>query len=354
MLIRRETKTGANSFLTVYRPCTLDEFLGSSSVIKLVHNYLSKNTLPHVLLLTGDSGLGKTTLARIISLHLNCEELVDNNPCLKCASCRSILASNSIDVHEVNVGSNNGKDAVDGLVSDLAAAPFSSKNKVIIFDEAHKLSTAAQALLLKKLEDCYSHVYIIFCTNEPEKLSNKSNDDDPFLDRCKILHLSPLSSDEILEMLENVAQFEGVSYSLEVLRYICDLSMGTPRKALNFLDSVITEGTWSLDNIKPLLTGIILYDDDTETIDLCKLLIKRDFSNSCSLFEKLAKKYPVESIRIAVCGFFVGCLKRSSIKTGKNISNALTFLTVPIYLTGKPAEHIFYNVMFKVVSVLEN
>jgi len=354
MLIRRETNTGANSFLTVYRPCALNEFLGSSSTIKLVSNYMVKNTLPHVLLLTGDAGLGKTTLARIIALHLNCENIVDNSPCLKCASCSSILGSNSIDVHEVNVGSNNGKDAVEGLVSDLAAAPFNSKNKIIIFDEAHKLSTAAQALLLKKLEDCYSHVYIIFCTNEPEKLSNKTKDDDPFLDRCKLLHLDLLTDVEIMGLLENVSQFEGVAYKKDVLNYICALSKGVPRKALNFLDSVITDGSWDLTVIKTLLTGVILDEDDAEIMDLSKLLIKRDFASSCLLFDKLTKKYPVESIRVAVCGFFVGCLKRSNIKTGKNISNSLTYLTAPIYLTGKPAEHIFYNIMFKVVSILEN
>lgn len=354
MLIRRETKYGSNSFLTVYRPCTIEEFIGSSSVKTLVANYLQKGNLPHILLLTGEAGLGKTTLARIIALSLNCENSQNNTPCLVCSSCVSIFNSNNIDVHEINVGSNSGKDAVDGLVSDLSSAPFSSKYKILIFDEAHRLSSAAQALLLKKMEDCYSHVYIIFCTNEPEKLTSKSSDDDPFLDRCKILHLDVLSNHEIMSLLENVAQFEGVAYTKDILEYICDLSKGVPRKALNFLDSVITEGSWNIKNVKSLLTGIIIDEDDVEIIELSKLLIKRDFSTSCSMFEKLVKKYPVESIRVAVCGFFVGCLKRSSIKTGKNISNALTYLTVPIYITGKPAEHLFFNIMFKVVATLEN
>ncbi len=352
MLIRRETRTGANGFLTVYRPCTVEEFLGSPSVKTLVSNYLIKGTLPHILLLTGDAGLGKTTLARILALSLNCENSKDTVPCLTCSSCTAILNSNSMDVNEINVGSNNGKDAVDGLVENLSSSPFSSKHKVLIFDEAHRLSPAAQALLLKRMEDCYSHVYIIFCTNEPEKLTSKNTDDDPFLDRCKILHLKPLSPEEIMQMLENVAQFEGVNYDIDVLKYICDLSFGVPRKALNCLDSVITEGSWNLTNVKELLTGIILDEDDAETIHLCKTLIKRDFKESCVLFEKLAKKYPVESIRIAVCGFFVGCLKRSNLTSGKNISNALSQLTTPIYLTGKPAEHMFYNIMFKVVTLL--
>lgn len=353
MLIRRETNNGANSFLTVYRPCTVDEFLGSAAVKNLVSSYLAKNTLPHVLLITGDAGLGKTTLARVIALKLNCENPDGEKPCLKCSSCISILNANSIDVHEINVGSSSGKDAVDGLIHNLSSAPFSSKYKILIFDEAHRLSSAAQALLLKPLEDCYSHVFLIFCTNEPEKLVNKLSDDQPFLDRCKILHLTSLSDEEVFQMLENVSQFEGVNYNTDVLKYICDLSFGVPRKALNFLDSVITEGSWNIENIKPLLSGIILDEDDVGVLELSKALIKRDFGSACILFEQLSKKFPVESIRVAVCGFFVGCLKRSSLKSGKGISNALTQLTTPIYLTGKPAEHLFYNIMFKVTSLIE-
>ena len=352
MLIRRETKYGSNSFLTVYRPCTIDEFLGSKSIKTLLSNYLERNTLPHILLLTGDAGLGKTTLARILALRLNCKNPEGNNPCLTCSSCTAILNSSSIDVQEINVGSNNGKDAVDDLVSDLASAPFMEKNKILIFDEAHRLSPAAQALLLKKMEDCYTHVYIMFCTNEPEKLSNKSNEDEPFLDRCKILNLKPLDSVETFQMLENVVQFEGVAYNTDVLKYICDLSMGVPRKALNLLDSVITEGSWDLPTIKDLLAGVTAEDDDPEIKELSKILIRGDFSNACKLFEQLAKKNPVERIRVTVCGFFVYQLKRSSLGNGKNISNALTYLTTPIYLTGKPAEHLFYNVMFKVCSLI--
>jgi DNA polymerase III subunit gamma/tau len=353
MLIRRETNSGANSFLTVYRPCTINEFLGSDSTKSLIKSYLIKGTLPHVLLLTGDAGLGKTTLARIIALSLNCEEKKNEDPCLVCNSCLSILNSSSIDVHEINVGSSSGKDAVDDLVSGLSSAPFSSRHKILIFDEAHRLSSAAQALLLKHMEECYSHVYIILCTNEPEKLLSKLKDDAPFLDRCKILNVTSLTDDDMFGLLENVSQFEGANYNVPVLNYISGLSLGIPRKALNYLDTVITEGSWSLDNVKPLLSGIILDEDDPEVLELSRALLKKDFKTSYELFEQLVKKFPVESIRIAVCGFFVGCLKRSySSGNGKNLSNALTQLTTPIYLTGKPSEHLFMNIMYKVVVLL--
>ncbi|MBV5347128.1 AAA family ATPase [bacterium] len=354
MLIRRETNAGANGLLTVYRPCTIDEFVGSNSLKKLLKNYLTTDTLPHSILFSGPAGCGKTTLARVVALHLNCENLQNGAACLACDSCKSILNSNNFDVMEINVATNSGKAAVDDIVNTLATAPFRSKYKVLIFDECHRLSEAAKAVLLKHMEDCYSHVYLIFCTNEPDKLVSKNEEEkgNPFIDRCEQLDLKTVSQEEIYNMLENVCQFEGANYNKEVLDYITEVVKGVPRKALNSLGKILTEGSWQMSNVRELLEDILVDDNDTEIINLCKSLLAKDFGLSCALFEVLAKKYPVESIRISVCGYFVGCLKRSKGKGGLSLSNAITQLTTPIYLTGKPAEYIFYNIMFKVVTLL--
>lgn len=353
MLIRRETNAGADDLITVYRPCSIQEVLGNTDTKNMIKNYITNNTLPHTLLFSGSAGTGKTTLARIISLTLNCKNIQDLTPCLECASCKAILNSNSMDVMEVNVGSKGGKDAVDVIVSGLSSAPFQSKYKFIIFDEAHKLTPPAKDLLLKHMEDCYSHVYIIFCTNQPEKLKIvQTSDEDPFLDRCTQLVLHKISYDETLAMLENVSQFEGAPYNVEVLAYISEVVKGVPRKALKALGSILAEGSWDLSKAKELLGHTLVEEDDAEIIELSRTLMQKDYKNACKLFEKLVTKYPVESIRVAVCGFFVGCLKRSNANNGLQISNALTQLTTPIYLAGKPAEHIFYNVMFKVVTLL--
>lgn len=354
MLIKRETTTGADSILTVYRPCTIEEFVGSDSIKKLLKSYLTSGKLPHSLLFTGPAGTGKTTLARIVALHLNCENLENDTACLACRSCKAILNSNNFDVMEINVASNNGKAAADDIVNTLSSAPFSSKVRVIIFDECHRLSDAAKAVLLKHMEDCYSHVYLIFCTNEPDKLVSKNEEEkgNAFLDRCERISLKTVSSEELYTMLENVCQFEGANYDKDVLLYISELSKGVPRKALNTLGKVLAEGSWQLSTVKLLLEDTLLEESDVEIINLSRALLDKDFSKSCLIFEQLSKKYPVESIRIAVCGYFVGCLKRGKGKGGVSLSNALTQLTTPIYLTGKPAEYVFYNVMFKVVTLL--
>ena len=354
MLIKRESNASSNGILTVYRPCTIDEFVGNSLVKTLIKNYLTTNTLPHSILFTGNAGCGKTTLARILALHLNCENIQEGKACLHCASCKSILNSNSLDVEEINVASSNGKAAVEEVVNSLNAAPFNSKHRIIIFDECHMLSSAAKAVLLKHMEDCYSHVYLLFCTNEPDKLIPKNEEEkgQAFIDRCERINLKTVSSEEIYLMLENVCQFEGANYTKEVLLYVSELSKGVPRKALNNIGKVLADNSWDLEIVKNLLEDMLLDEDNVETINLCKALLDKDFGKCCVLFEQLCKKVPVESIRIAVCGYFVGCLKRSKGKGGVAISNAITQLTTPIYLTGKSAEYIFYNIMFKVVTLL--
>ena len=356
MLVRRDIVGRGNDLHTVYRPCTLDEIVGNDSIIKVIKNDIVEGCLPHTHLFSGPSGCGKTTLARIVALSLNCTSK-DTEPgvaCLICESCLSILNQNNMDYVEVNVGSDGGKHEVDAVINDLSSAPFQSKYKIIIFDEAHKLTPAAKDLLLKPTEDTYDHVYFIFCTNQPEKLLGSVKDGNPFLGRCRHYVLSRLDSNTIIDMLVNVAEFEGSPYDKGVLSYISELVHGEPRAALQALGTTISEGSWDKEVLKVLLGNELLEEAEEEIRNLSKLLLKKDWTASVNTFDNLAKKkYAIETIRINVAGYFVGCLKKAGVSAaGAKFSAALDSLSVPIYQTGKPAEHIFYNVMYKVVKAL--
>lgn len=356
MLIKRETKNGSNSLQTVYRPCTVDELLGNATSKKLLKNYLEKGTLPHTLLFSGSAGCGKTSAARIIALSLNCEEFdgPTSTPCIACPTCKSILAGYNMDVLELNIGKDGGKADVSSVVDNLASSPFSAKVKVIIFDEAHKLTTAAKDLLLKETEDGYAHVYFIFCTNQPEELQSKKKGGDPFLGRCSKMRFDPLTQEEILDMLINVLQFEGQAYNDDVLKLITEETKGVPRDALVALNDVMHEGSWTKEVVRGILGGIIA-EDNPQIIELCQALIKGKWSESCKLYALLAKTMAVEGTRIVVTGYFVACLKRSRKFTdARKFSKILDVLLDPIYLTGKPGENIFYNRMFKVVDLIKH
>ena len=349
MLVKRTSRTGADDLNTVYRPCTVDEMLGNKTNVNIIRKGLENKNLPHTFLFTGDAGCGKTTAARIIALGLNCEDSdkPTSTPCLECRSCRSVLDHNSIDVIEINVGQSGGKDAVDKIASDLPSAPFGERYKIVIFDEAHKLTSAAQDLLLKVIEDGYKHVYFIFCTNKPEKLTNA------FISRCNVMHFGRISQALILNMLHNVAEFEGMRFKSEVLSFLSEESRGVPRNALVWLKQVEDDGTWTLDAAREI-TGVALGEDDPNIIEISKALLKGSFKDAVQVYDKIKNKNQAEGVRLGVMSYLVGCLKRArSYGDGDKFSAALDIISPPIYEQGKPGDYKFYNYLYKISRTLK-
>lgn len=352
MIIRRETKSGNNDLHVVYRPCKIDEVLGNETSKRIIKNSLDSNKVPHTQLFIGDAGCGKTTAAKIVALGLNCDiNGVGSNPCLECASCKSILNGNSLDVKEINVGQSGGKDYVDFIVRDLPMSPFSSRYKIVIFDEAHELTQAAKDLLLKPTENGYDHVYFIFCTNQPDKLRSKSKDvGEAFLSRCSVLNFNRVESSLIRQLLHNVCEFEGFDYKQEVIDIIVDGAEGVPRSSLVWLGLISNDGTWSLDVAREICGSVS--EDDPQVLELSRALNSGSFKESINVFDKIKNK-PVETIRIEVTGYFVACLKRSTkLGDAKKFSKILDILTTPIYEQGKLASHKWYNYMFKVTDIV--
>jgi DNA polymerase-3 subunit gamma/tau len=348
MLVKRINRTGANDLHTIYRPCRVDEFLGNKTNMNTIRKGLDSGTLSHTMLFVGDAGCGKTTAARVIALGLNClqSEISTSKPCLQCTSCESILNGNDLDVIEINVGADSGKDAVNEIVKDLPQAPFNSRYKILIFDEAHRLSNAAQALLLKVIEEGYSHVYFIFCTNEPEKLS------EAFMTRCNIMNFNRLSTESIRKALEDVAESEAmVPRNPAVLDLIAQECKGVSRVALVWLKQVADEGSWTIEAAKEIV-GIMLDETDANIVDISKAILQGSFKEAIAALDKIKSKNSSESIRIGIAAYIVGCLKRAkSYQDGIVFSKMLDVLTIPIYEQGKPGEYKLYNYIFKATAM---
>jgi DNA polymerase III subunit gamma/tau len=343
MIVRR----GRGDLNKIYRPCRIDEVVGHKTAKRVIKNAIEGGTLPHSLLFTGPSGCGKTTFARIIALGLNCAEGPTADPCCKCHSCKSILSLNSLDVIEVDAGRAGDVNHTRQVLNDLPSAPMGGRCRVAIFDEAHLLGSPSKSeeAVLKFLEDTPEHVYIILCTNEPQKLK------DVTINRCKKVQFGRLTNDDIYQLLEQVCQFEGYEYNSDILRYIAKESNGVPRASLSFLQQVAAEGTWSKEAASLVINaGVDI--DHIEVIALAKSLIQhRSFKEAVSLYKKI-NNIPIEIIRMGICGYFVGCLKNAkNFVESEKFSEIVDIMSEPYFSNPKP-EHRLINSFYKITRIL--
>lgn len=344
MIVRR----GRGDLNKIFRPCKISEVVGHDTQKRMIGNALSNGTLPHSSMFVGPSGCGKTTFARIIALGLNCKEGPTPEPCCKCDSCRAVLNLNSLATIEVDSGRTGDVGTTRKILEDLPAAPMGGEPyKVAIFDEAHKLGgkSASEDALLKFLEDTPPHVYIMLCTNEPQKLKEVTRN------RCKPIQFNRLTTDNIYTLLEEVSQFEGIEYKPEILKYVAAESDGVPRASLSFLQQVASEGSWTKDAASLVINaGVDI--DYVEVMDFCRALMKhQSFQTAVASYKKI-KNIPLEVMRMSICGFFVGCLRNSKTENeAVGYSKIVEFMSVPYFGNPKP-EHILINSLFKITQIL--
>ena len=154
-----------------YRPRRFSEVKGQEHVVRALRNAVINHREGQAYLFSGPRGTGKTTSARILAKVLNCERPVDGEPCCECDSCLAVERGTSYDVHELDAASNNGVDAMRDLI-EKASLGTPGRHKVYILDEVHMLSKAAEAALLKTLEEPPPHVVFVLATTDPQKVSD--------------------------------------------------------------------------------------------------------------------------------------------------------------------------------------
>jgi nucleoid-associated protein YgaU len=181
-----------------HRPRRFGEVRGQEHVVRALHNAVREDRVGHAYLFSGPRGTGKTTSARILAKVLNCERPVDGEPCCECPSCLAVEAGTSFDVHEMDAASNNGVDAMRDLI-ERAMLGTPGRRRVYILDEVHMLSKAAEAALLKTLEEPPSGVTMILSADAEEPLLPTIRS------RCARLRLGPVGVREIESILGEAA-----------------------------------------------------------------------------------------------------------------------------------------------------
>ena len=255
-----------------YRPTSLNEVIGQGEVVKSLSGVLKKRRT-RAFVFTGPSGTGKTTLSRIIA-----KEVGATGP----------------NLIEVDAATHTGVDDMRLLTDGLQYASINGGARMLIVDEAHALSKAAWQSLLKSVEEPPPGVFWSFCTTEASKIPNT------ILTRCAVYNLRPVGLDDLCELIQRVAEKEGIKISEELAMFIAESSDGSPRACLTNLSKCA--GVKGPKEAAKLLASATR---EPEVIDLCRALASgtTDWGKLMAILKPLSAMNP-ESIRIVVCSYF--------------------------------------------------
>jgi DNA polymerase-3 subunit gamma/tau len=225
-----------------YRPQKFSEVIGQEHVTRTLKNAIEQERIAHGYIFSGHRGIGKTTVARILAMALNCRS-ADHpvaEPCGICESCTEIRAGNSVDVIEIDAATNRGIDEIRELREAARYRPARDRFKIYILDEAHQITDAAFNALLKTLEEPPGHVIFMLATTQPEDIPQTIRS------RCQHFSFRAVRFEEILGQLRDLVGREKLEADEDALALLAEAGDGSMRDALSILDQAIASSTGRL------------------------------------------------------------------------------------------------------------
>lgn len=276
------------------RPKKLDDLVGQDKIKCQLETMKSNKRLSHFYIISGPIGSGKTTLAKILALSFQVDTFNPSNS--------DWNNYNSFDIREINAANDNSVDFVRSLVEKMKYKPMNCNAKVVILDEAHQLTNAAQNALLNETEDTTDFAFYIFCTSNVKKII-------PALQRRAFIITPSLLSDDYIRTLVHdtcdLINYNGnVDQLEEFISQLCSNDIRSPGLILQ-----ATERLFCGDSPQAAVTFTEATALDTRA--LCNNVSKGDWKSCAELLKNVASS-EVYTLKVCIIGYLKAILVKSS------------------------------------------
>jgi len=225
-----------------------EKIVGHETITHHLEKEIVGDEMSHAYLFSGMDGIGKKKTAKEFAKALLCSDN-EEKPCGHCPACIQIDHENHPDVKVI--GAKTGETSIKisqvrEMISDLSVKPYSGNWRIVIIDEAERMTPEAQNSLLKSLEEPLSYNIFILITSHPQSILPTIRS------RCQSYHFQPLNSRKIKEILHRDTEFDSQLIDNAVLS-----SGGSPGMAYYLLENseIREERVHYLREIYSLLRG---------------------------------------------------------------------------------------------------